>query len=127
LPRNFVSIIGKAKAIIVFSTYPNQVCVPTTLQLNGYSGHLTTGKEAGGETDNSPSYTTEEKTGAIPAPSHTLSILVHNQYFCMRELAYIAGLDVPGPKGDEVAGGEACSLLHEARDKKWLHYIGCKT
>jgi len=49
-----------------------------------------------------------------------LSPFVHNQFFCIRELACLAGIDVSGSKGDEilVAVGEACPPLHEARDKK---------
>jgi hypothetical protein len=46
LPRNLGKILGKAKAFIVFSFHPNLVCVPPTLQLNGYSGPFTSGKDA---------------------------------------------------------------------------------
>ena len=53
--------------------------------------------------------------------------LVHNQVFCMHAITYIAGIDVFGLQGDEIAGDEACPTFHEARDKKWLQNTGCET
>jgi hypothetical protein len=47
-----------------------------------------------------------------------MSHLVHSQVLCRHALTFIAGRDVFGPQGDEVAGGEAWPALHEARDKK---------
>lgn len=54
----------------------------------------------------------------MPVLPHMKLRLVHNQVFCMHAITYIAGIDVFGLQGDEIAGDEACPTFHEARDKK---------
>jgi hypothetical protein len=80
-------------------------------------------KRPGREADNSLSYTAEEKLVLYSYLPICYDIL-YTARFSVCTLT--AGIDVFGPKGDEITGGEACPALHEARDKKRLHYVGCK-